>query len=649
MASKNESLNKWFGFVPRSGKALATFIGIIILAFLIGFFLRGGGKTPSGQVASLEQSAPGERKAEPTIWTCSMHPQIQLPKPGKCPICFMDLIPVDTGSDDDELGERQLKMTETAVKLARIETTPVVRKFVEAEIRMAGNITYDETRVANITAWVPGRLDRLHVNYTGMSVNKGEKLVYMYSPTLLSAQEELIQAGHALDALEKSKNSILRSTAGATLEAAREKLHLFGLTDRQIQEIESSGKATDHLTIYAPIGGTVVHKNALEGMYVKTGSHIYTIADLTKVWVLFDAYQSDLPWLRLGQEVEFTSLSFPGEKFVGTITFIDPILDAKTRTAKVRVEVDNKNGRLKPDMFVSGVARSRLDSEGRPIEDRDVAHATAPLVIPSSAPLLTGTRAVVYVQVPEREEPTFEGREIALGPRAGNYYIVKSGVHEGEYVVTNGAFKIDSELQIRAKPSMMSPEGGVSGAVHQHDHGTRQQPAEQNEPSGHEDHERADKLETEVSAKATKALTPLYDAYFSLQMALAGDDLPGAAKSYKGIMQAAKAVDMSLFAGDAHMKWMELSKSITGFAEKGASAEDIEAARDSFLHISRTFIDMHDLFGHAGGENFYLTFCPMTNNNKGAYWLQQVDTVYNPFYGASMLRCGASKKELPPQ
>jgi Cu(I)/Ag(I) efflux system membrane fusion protein len=485
---------KW---TPRGKGALAGVLLLAVVAFLLGGRILGGGSSPG----TVEQTGSDGVTAEVStaeVWTCSMHPQIRLPKPGKCPICFMDLIPVET-SAEEELGPRQIRMSETAAHLARIETTPVRRSFAEHEVRMVGDVAYDETSQAYITAWVPGRLDRLFVDYTGLTVKKGDHMVYMYSPELLAAQEELLQAKASVGALGKTSSQILKSTADATLVAAREKLRLLGLTEKQIKGIESSSKASDHLTIYAPVGGVVVQKNALEGMYVDTGTRIYTIADLSRLWVQFDAYESDLPWLRYGQRVEFTSPSFPGEKFNAAISFIDPMVDVKTRTVHVRAVVDNKSLRLKPGMFVSGLVRSRLDAEGRvisedlagkwicpmhpgvvkngpgkcdicgmplvPVESLGYAapsepRGEAPLLIPATAPLITGTRAVVYVEIPDDEGPLFEGRVVVLGPRAGQYYVVKSGLREGEMVVTNGAFKIDSELQIQAKPSMMSPVEG---------------------------------------------------------------------------------------------------------------------------------------------------------------------------------------------
>ncbi|MGD8413593.1 MAG: efflux RND transporter periplasmic adaptor subunit, partial [Candidatus Latescibacterota bacterium] len=347
--------------VPGGLRRILPLAVVALVAFALGGLILGdGGST------DLEQVSQGTdvKDAAPEVWTCSMHPQIKLPKPGKCPICHMDLIPLKSGGEED-LGPRQLRMSETAKQLAKIQTTPAVRALASTEVRMVGSIQYDETRVAYITAWVPGRLDRLYADYTGVTVEKGDHLVYIYSPELLAAQEELIQALQALSALSKTNSDALLSTGRATLDAAREKLRLFGLTASQVEEIERSRKATDHLTIYSPIGGVVVHKNALEGMYVETGTRIYTIAELSKLWVMFEAYESDLPWLRYGQLVQFTSPSFPGERFEATISFIDPLVDPKTRTVRVRAVVDNSKGRLKPDMFVRGVVKSRIDRHGR--------------------------------------------------------------------------------------------------------------------------------------------------------------------------------------------------------------------------------------------------------------------------------------------
>jgi Cu(I)/Ag(I) efflux system membrane fusion protein len=467
---------------------------ILVLIFAAGYITRGltAGKEEKPTAAKQIQSKPASAQQ---WWTCSMHPQIRQPKPGKCPICGMDLIPVKT--EEAQVANRQIVFSEDALKLMEVQTTAVERKFVEAEIRMVGKIEYDETRVKEIAAWVPGRIDRLYVDFTGTEVIKGMHMVYIYSPQLLSAQAELLQAVKAVNQTSGA-TELTRRTNMATLEAAREKLHLLGLQEKQIEEIEKTGLPTDHLTIYAPIGGIVIAKHANAGDYVETGKKIYSIADLSQVWVKLDAYESDIDWIRYGQEVEFTTEAYPGEVFKGTISFIDPVLNPVTRTVKVRVKIMNPDGRLKPEMFVRAVVRSKVAASGKTMAPNMAGKWTcpmhpsvvktgpgkcdicgmdlvtteslgyvvakepneAPLVIPASAPLITGTRAVVYVKLENWEKPTFEGREIVLGPRAGDYYLVKEGLSEGQHVVTKGNFKIDSALQIQAKPSMMSPEGG---------------------------------------------------------------------------------------------------------------------------------------------------------------------------------------------
>ena len=641
--------------------------GVAVAAFALGALLLGGdggqGDRTAAERAGHDHAA---APAQEQMWTCSMHPQIKLPREGKCPICYMDLIPLDTDAGD-ELEPRQLKMSEAARQLARIETTPAVRAFAEAEIRMVGRIAPDESKVAAITAWVPGRIDRLYADFTGITVGKGEHMALLYSPELLAAQEELVQAGAAVEALGRTTSSVLRSTAEATLQAAREKLRLYGLSADQIETIETTGKTSDRLTIHAPIGGVVIQKNVKEGMYVSTGTRIYTIAELSKLWVMFDAYESDLPWLRFGQRVEFNSPSFPGETFDAVISFIDPVVDPRTRTVRVRAIVENKDGRLKPDMFVRGVVASRLDGRGNVIDEyladkwispmhpeivkdgpgtcdvcgmdlvpaaslgftgEAAADEDAPVLIPATAPLITGTRAVVYVEIDAADSPVFEGREIELGPRAGDFYIVQSGIEEGERVVTNGAFKIDSELQIQARPSMMSP-------------------AATSEPLPRAREADAGAGRMEESSEAASAFTPVYDAYFDVQMALAKDDLAAARKA-GGVLAA--ELERQKGAGlsrAGHEKWRSLRGPLVESAGIIAKADDIAAARDAFFHLSDNLIELHANFGHTGTGSFYLTFCPMAREGGGAFWLQTVDVVWNSFYGAEMLRCGTIEKELP--
>ena len=649
-------------------KTAGFIIAIVVLMLItLGIGLLIGVNIHRQPTLAQQPALAEEQKIE--FWTCSMHPQIRQPKPGKCPICFMDLIPVKTGGRKD-LGPREVHLSANARKLAQIETAPVERKFVSVDVRMAGKVDYDETRLARITAWVPGRLDRLFVDYTGIPVRKGDHLVDLYSPELLSAQEELLQAIKAVEDIKDSPSDYVRRATQQTLEATREKLRLWGLTAEQIKRIEETGQPSDHITIYSPIGGIVIHKNAVEGMYVDVGTRIYTIADLSQVWVKLDAYESDLAWIRYGQSVELETEAYPGETFSGTIAFIDPVLNAQTRTVKVRVNVPNAGGRLKPEMFLRAVVHSTVAAGGR-VMDADLSgkwlcpmhpeivkegpgpcdicemplvraesmgyaaataeQTSAPLVIPASAPLITGKRAVVYVADPDNEG-VYGGREIVLGQRAGDFYLVREGLEEGEMVVVNGNFKIDSALQIQAKPSMMSPEGGAPPPGHQH-----------GGPSG-----LAAPEPFEVPDAFKAQLDAVLSAYFDIHRALSNDDLDLARDAAATFSQALAGVDMMLLKEPAHSAWMKEMKELQTSATSLTNAEDIEKARTAFALLSETTAAAAGTFGTSGAQPVLRFHCPMAFGNRGADWLQNDPDTANPYFGAAMLRCGEQTEVIAP-
>ncbi len=582
-----------------------------------------------------QKHAAGEAP-QAAMWTCSMHPQIQLPKPGQCPICGMDLIPVSSGEAGGDMGPRELKMSEKALKLASLEVTPVERKEVTVKIRMVGKVEYDETRTSYITAWVPGRIDDLFVDFTGEEVNEGDPMVSLYSPELLTAQEELLQAIVTEKELQESSIPLMRETASKTVKAAKEKLRLWGLTEKQIEEIEKRGKTTDHVTIYTPISGVVIHKNGLEGMYVETGTKIYTIADLSQVWIKLDAYESDLIWVRNGQRVEFDTEAYPGEIFTGKVVFVDPFLDPKTRTAKVRVNVPNPEGKLKPEMFVRAEVLAVIKRESDVI--KGLKSTQPPLVIPTTAPLLTGKRAIVYVEVPDKKG-TYEGREVLLGPRAADYYTVREGLSEGELVVVNGNFKIDSAIQILAKSSMMNPEGGVKPSGHDN--------ATQQKNSTSEDREK--KLESfETPALFKSQLDPVFSAYFMMHQALSQDDEKDATANAIKLLKSLNRVNMKLLEGPAHMAWMKELKSIKNSAQRIAESKDIESARSAFISLSESLYRVTKQLGTSGSQPVLRFYCSMAAGGKGAYWLQNKTGVENPYYGSTMFKCGEQVETISP-
>ncbi len=386
-----------------------------------------------------------EDQEQATIWTCSMHPQIKQDRPGLCPICAMELVPLNSlESGDENVTPDEIQMGESAVKLADIQTAVVTKGTPEKSLSLSGKVKPDERNISELTARFGGRIEKLHVNYTGQNVVKGQKLATIYSPELVTAQKELLEAVK------------LKETSPSYYKAAKSKLELWDLTDSQINSIEEKSEPTLHFEILSPVTGIVTQKHVSPGDYLKEGSTLFEIIDLTKIWIMFDAYESDLPWIKNGDQVEFTVKSLPGRTFEGKVTQIDPFIDASTRVAGVRVELPNPGLTLKPEMFVTGVLHSQI------------AEKSSELLIPKSSVLWTGKRAVVYVKVPDRKTSSFLYREITLGPDAGNFYIVARGLTEGEEIAINGVFKIDAAAQLAGKPSMMNPKGGKVSTGHNH-------------------------------------------------------------------------------------------------------------------------------------------------------------------------------------
>ena len=427
---------------------LKLVIGTLVLGILLGwlFFYSGGTNSThqNGQEIAGHEGHDHESE-DPTTWTCSMHPQIKQDKPGDCPICGMDLIPLVsmTGGGDD-VDPNEIVMTESAAKLASIQSLIVTKGAAKKSLYLQGKVQADERNNAELTARFGGRIEKLFVNFTGQNVTKGEKLATIYSPELVSAQKELLEA----IALKESRPSLYT--------AAKGKLKLWDLTDDQISGIEERGEPQLYFDILSPISGTVTMRNVALGDYIKEGVALFKVVDLTKVWVMFDAYESDLPWIKLGDKIDFTIQSIPGKNFSAKVKYIDPFINGKTRVAKVRVEVSNPKLALKPEMFSTGVLESKIAGESNAI------------LIPKSSILWTGKRAVVYVKVQNRENPSFLFRDVVLGPEAGAFYVVAEGLEEGEEIAVNGVFKIDAAAQLQGLQSMMNPEGGAVPMTHQH-------------------------------------------------------------------------------------------------------------------------------------------------------------------------------------
>ncbi|MBN1350042.1 efflux RND transporter periplasmic adaptor subunit [candidate division KSB1 bacterium] len=659
---------KLLTYLPENRAVLMLWLGLIIIAFFLGSAIN------SGKVIDEYRREHTESElGEATVWTCSMHPQIKQPKPGKCPICGMDLIPVTLGSESKSTAS-QLTLSAHARELAAIKVAPVERKFVEHEIRLSGKISFDETRVGHIAARVPGRIERLFVNYTGIAVRKGTRLAELYSPDILSTHRELLESARTLRAINITESPEMYRQAQQQVAAVEERLRLWGLTAKQIAEMAKSDKPSDRIMIYSPQSGIVIRMEAQAGMYVNGGSNICTIADLSQVWVNLEAYESDLNWLRYGQSVQFRIEAYPGEIFQGRIAFIDPVVDPALRTVTIRVNADNRDGKLKPDMFVHALVKSNITGSGKVVapdlagkwispvhpdviknhpgkcdicgaplvKPEQLGYASlndveddAPLVIPATAPLLTGKRAIVYVQMPG-QDGVYEGREIELGARAGEYYLVKTGLSQGELVVINGNFKIDSAVQLLAKPSMMNPDATESGS----DNHLHRVDAKKMIP------EHEERLRTaEIPEAFRQQLESVYKAYFAIQASLSHDQFESAIKNAAAMVKTLNSIESNALPGDTRSHWLGLAKALNKAGRDIQKAPDIAKAREAFDKLSQNMVAAAKRFGSVE-QSLLVYHCPMAFDYRGADWLQNKPGTENPYFGSAMFNCGEQTAEL---
>ncbi|MFT6400624.1 MAG: Cu(I)/Ag(I) efflux system membrane fusion protein [Bradymonadia bacterium] len=414
-----------------------------------------GGESAT-QSTRQDAHAAAEANAANTEYVCPMHPQIRQDDPGSCPICFMDLVPVELGRGDDR--GVSLTMSESAIRLSHVRTVPVERVPLERTIRVFGRVSTSDDGAANITAWTAGRIERLYVETIGETVRRGQRLARIYSPEVVVAQETLIHARRILAEAQTAGSTGRVQAAQAAERASLIELRLLGIPNEQVEELVSDGVADETVMIHAPAGGTVVRRLANQGDHVQRGTPILELVDLEEVWIQLEVYERDLPHVGVGTHVD---LQLPGADggFVGTIAFIDPIVDPLRRVARARVVVDNSSGQFRPDMFVEGtMSEPIVDDRGRP-----------PVSVPSTAVLWTGVRSIVYVYDQLENPPVYMPIEVELGDRIGDRQIVESGVFPGEAVVSSGAFRLDASLQIRGGASMMNPADETSGGGG-HDH-----------------------------------------------------------------------------------------------------------------------------------------------------------------------------------
>jgi Cu(I)/Ag(I) efflux system membrane fusion protein len=579
-------------------------ISTLVIGLLIGWLIFGRSNDNQTEEHKHTEMADSE-----TIWTCSMHPQIRKNEAGDCPICGMDLIPLE--SESNEIDPMAVSMSPTAMQLAQVQTMVVDKGNAEKSIRLNGKIQADERLLFTQSSHIPGRIEKLTVNFTGDYIKEGQVIAYIYSPDLVTAQEELFEA-------EK-----IKETQPALFNAAKEKLKNWKLTDKQVDQIVASNKTIEQFPILANVSGYVTKKMVNLGDYIKQGEALYEIADLSKVWVLFDVYESEMSWINKGNAVTYTVQSLPGKTFNSTISYIDPIIDPKTRVAKARVETANKGLLLKPEMFVSGTIESKTNT------------SNTSLTVPKTAVMWTGKRSVVYVMQTSAQGVSFLMREVTLGPALGESYVIESGLQVGQEIAINGTFSIDAAAQLAGKPSMMNPEGGVAMTGHNHGGSQTTQMTSMSVASKN----------SSISDEAKKTLEPLFNSYFKLKAALVNDDFENTKEAGKEMNNALSKVDMNQFKGDVHSLWMQQSSMLKKSTQHIEHLSDITAVREQFIRISNIMIAIAESFDPIASP-IYVQHCPMADSNKGADWLSKEKEILNPYFGQDMLTCGEVKKKI---
>ncbi|MDK2771399.1 MAG: efflux RND transporter periplasmic adaptor subunit [Flavobacterium sp.] len=576
----------------------------LLVGLLLGALLFGGSSEEKD-----ENKTDASSKAE--TWTCSMHPQIRQPEPGDCPICGMDLIPLEAGNED--IDPDAISMSESAMIIAGISTYKVGNTDGVKEISLNGKVEVNERTVYSQSSHIPGRIEKIQVSFVGEYVKKGQVVAYVYSPELASTQQELIEAYTVKDIQPE------------LFESVKMKLKNWKVSDATINSIISSGKTQDRFPVYADVSGYIIKKNVELGDYLQKGQTLYDVADLSNVWVLFEIYESDMSWVKKGDKINYTVASFPGETFSGTIAFIDPFINPLTRIAKARVEVANSGLKFKPEMFTTGTLKTKITSN------------KSTLSVPKSAVMWTGKRSIVYIKNETDKGITFKLREVTLGPLLGNDYIIEKGLEIGEEIVANGTFNVDAAAQLAGKPSMMNLEGGKVNTGH--NHGGSPMPMNGDKKVVLKE----DK--TAISAEAKKSLQPLYKDYFQFKDALTKDDFNSAKKALLEFEKSFNKINMSVFKGESHKVWMNYQTELKKQTLHASHIKNIKELRMTFEPISNVMIAMTKAFNPLN-ESAYVQFCPMANSDKGANWLSKENKVVNPYFGASMIKCGEVKETI---
>lgn len=410
--------------MTRTGWIVA--VAALIIAGAGGWVLRGSTTAPSVVVEGHDHTS------EIAYYTCPMHPSVKADSPGSCPICGMDLTAVPRSGTPVSAVEPTsgfIELTPQQQQMIGVTVGEVTAREARTEVRAVGRVVYDETRLADVNLKVSGWVQDLYADHVGKAVRRGDPLLTVYSPELVASQEEYLLAYRGMFGMEQGSG--VATWNQRLLQTARERLALWDMTDEQIADLDRTGKRSTAVTVYAPTDGIIIERMAVAGMFVKPDMRLYRIAQLDSVWILADVYENELPFVRVSQRATITPSYLPRESFEGAVDYVYPALDAKTRTATVRIQTGNRQGTLKPGMFADVLLHRTQDTR---------------LLVPEPAVIFSGRRRIVFLDLGEGR---FKPREIFLGRRFLSGYQVLSGLKPGDRVVTSANFLLDSESKLK--------------------------------------------------------------------------------------------------------------------------------------------------------------------------------------------------------
>ena len=582
----------------KNTKYIIIAIAFLIIGLLIGKFIIGSTHTSNNENTHKNETVEEH-------WTCSMHPQIDMPEFGQCPICGMDLIPKESSNSEDEISVNSFKMTKNAMALANIQTLKIGGESMRAggdvgTVQLSGKVVANDNASAIQTAHFGGRIERLKYKSVGEYVSKGSLIVSLYSPELVTAQNEFIEA---ID---------IKNEQPELYKAVRNKLKNWKISEKQINQIEGTKKVITNFNMYANVSGYIDAIYVEEGNHVKEGAPLFKVSNLSSVWTVFDVYEQDIKNFKIGQQLTIKANAFPNKIFKAKIDFIDPILDTKTRTVQVRATVNNSKKLLKPGMLLTSTVKSSPNK----LENKTI-------LVPKTAVMWTGKRSVVYIKT-NPDEPVFELREVELGSALGNNYQILSGVKNGEELVVNGTFTVDAAAQLQGKNSMMNKR-----------------------IANNDDNEiKNEKLKVKnverigVNSEFKEQLSLVFKDYLKLKDAFVLTDAKKVSEITKTTLQDMAKVQMKLLKKPAaHEIWMPASKKIKAILKAMQNERDIENQRKLFITLSNEMIVLAKAFGT--NKTIYVEHCPMANDNQGADWLSLEKEIKNPYFGDKMLTCGS--------